>query len=118
MEMSPNMPALPVFKDDSPVGVGSRVKVADGSIILVKTIILAEDGVYVSNEEVGKRAFKVDGPVLGPDDDTDEQILADSRLTPKEYVRRRALELEEGENPVQAMISDLMRRQKAMLGGY
>lgn len=107
----------PRFEDGRALGIGDKVKLPDGSLLAVKSIIVSEDGFHVSPVGVDKRAVAVGEVVSSPRDDDAESIAEDAKLPVREYIKRRALEVEgqKGDELVHAMIADIMARQAALL---
>ena len=113
---------IPSFADGTPLAIGDRVRVSDGSIIRVRSVVLAEGGALVSGTpiEAGKLGLvSVAQQVSSADEDSAEALDADCELTPNEYCHRRALDVE-GDKPadkMRAMVADVRARQAALSRG-
>lgn len=111
---------LPMIEGE-PVLPGDRVRLQDGSLMLVKTLALTADGAYVSADDVsdsGKPVF-VEADGLGPAGfDTQEDLDADALLPVTTYVKKRALDIDPAatkDEKLIAMTRDIMARQRAVM---
>lgn len=112
---------LPRYESGEEVTVGGRVKREDGSLMLVRSIVLTDEGAYISDvapKEGEPHYFLVRGSCLSPDEDSIEEIERDKDLSVKTYIEKRALDVEglTAEQKRVAVASDLIERTKAVMG--
>lgn len=110
---------IPAFSDGTPLSLGDRVRLDDGSIVRVRAVVLGEAGALVSGAavEAGKLGLVAVGKtVASADVDSAEALDADCELSPNEYCHRRALDVA-GDRPsdrMRAMVADIRARQAAL----
>lgn len=109
--------------EGEPVLPGDRVRLPDGSLMLVRTLALTPRGAYVSADDVsdgGKPAF-VEADGLGPAGyDTQESLDEDALLPVAVYIKKRALDVDPAagkDEKLVAMTRDIMARQRAVMAG-
>lgn len=112
---------FPTLEDGQQVAPGARVRLADGSLMLVRTIALTEAGTFVAAEDVAGTAKPVFIPAEGLSTasyDTQEDLDADAVLPVAAYIKKRALDVDPGasrDEKLAAMTRDVMARQRAVM---
>ena len=110
----------PTTSTGDPVGVGARIRLEDGSLMLVAALALTEDGWYASSSPIkddDKRWRRLPEVVGSPDEDTLEDIERDKGLPVGEYLRKRAIPTDgmSGEERRLAVVNDLLERTRRSL---
>lgn len=111
---------LPILENGQRVLPGERVRLPDGSLMLVRTVALTADGAYVSDSDVAggaRAAFEAADDLGSADYDTQEDLEADAVLPLAVYVKKRALDLPADatrEDKLAAMTRDILARQRAI----
>lgn len=112
---------FPTLENGEQVVPGSRVRLADGSLMLVKTIALSAAGTFVAAEDVAGGAKPAFIPADGLADagyDTQEDLDADAVLPVAAYIKKRALDVDPAatrDEKLAAMTRDIMARQRAVI---
>ncbi len=102
---------------------GSKVRLRDGTLMLVRMVALTGHGAYVSADDPAEsqRPVLVEAEGLGPADyDTQDDLDADALLPVTTYVKKRALDVDPSasrDDKLAAMTLDIMARQRALIAG-
>ena len=110
---------IPTFEGGKAVAIGDRVRLDDGSLMRVHSVVMTAAGAMVSDQDfaAGKLGLvPVSHEVASAEADSWEELDADCLLTPDKYCQRRALEPEGGKpaDKIRAMVADVRERQVAL----
>lgn len=108
---------IPTYPDGHPLSIGDRIRMADGSLVLVRALVFTDGGNFVSAHRITKDTpgmVPVDSVVESPDTDDQESLEADALLSVNDYLKKRAIPLD-GKSTTeraQAKSMDLLARQR------